>query len=163
MLTTVALVFIAVLSVLAQSGESSYVTVNSNVLDRKVIWIYTSSTTFGEASVPRVAIEYAPLGDEWSYETDLDEFHPAVVRVLFGAVFTGAKDLLVREIEPVENGDLRFGGLRAGERVAVYNTNGRLCLTTTASEDGAIVGMKRLPRGIYVIKAGSTAFKYINR
>lgn len=163
MMTFVALVVSMCSITLAQSAASSGVFVDGKVLERKVEYISTTSVSFGDANVPRVAVEYSPLADEWSAKTDRDLFHPAMVKVLFGNVNTSVSDLCVREIESQADGNLHFRGLRSGEKVTVYTTGGRRCLTTTATADGAVVGMKRLPRGVYVIQAGSAAFKYINR
>ena len=163
MLSGIALVLTICLPTFAQSNSNLGVVVNSKVIERKVTTVYTSSTVYGDTSVPRVIVEYAPLGEKWSSKTDYDSFHPAVVKVLFGDALTAINDLHVREIESVEDGNLHFRGLKAGERIVVYTTGGRHCLTTTATSEGAVVGMKSLPRGVYVIKSGSTAFKYINR
>jgi len=146
---------------------SAAVTVNGNVVTYKVTSLYLTTGKNGflyQGTLPRVAIVYAHDEDQPLQDGDYDLVHPMVCRVLFGKdIATGLRNLSINEIQQLDGNELRLGGLREGETVRVYNAAGRLCLTTRATATGAVVGLKALPRDLYIIKAGNTAFKYINR
>lgn len=151
----------------AQTTETpaSIVSVNGHVVERKVVEIYLTTTSDNglryNYTAPRVALVYEK--DTLSTGPTIDYIHPFVCRVLFGDAVTGVRDIHLYEISKLEGEDLHLQGLAEGQLVQVYNTSGRLCLTTRASSNGAIVGLRNLPKDIYIIKAGQTAFKYINR
>ena len=145
---------------------SSAVTVNGKVVTRKVTSVELTTDNNGflyNGKVPRVAIIYEHDEGQPLQDGDYNLVHPIVCRVLFGnKVETGLRDLSLREIQQLSGNELRLSGLREGEMVRVYNAAGRLCLTTRATASGAVVSLKALPRDLYIIKAGNTAFKYIN-
>ena len=149
----------------AQTGSA--VIVNGKVVTHKVTSLYLTTGKNGflyNGTVPRVAIIYEHDEDRPLQAGDYDLVHPMVCRVLFGIdVNSGLRDLSLREIQQLDGNELRLSGLREGETVRVYNAAGRLCLTTRATDTGAVVDLKALPRDLYIIKAGKTAFKYINR
>ena len=146
---------------------SSAVTVNGRVVTHKVTRLYLTTDKSGflyNGRVPRVAIIYEHDEEQPLQAGDYDLVHPMVCRVLFGSeVEAGLCDLSLREILQLDGNELRLNGLRDGETVRVYNAAGRLCLTTRATATGAVVGIKKLPRDLYIIKAGNMAFKYLNR
>ena len=141
------------------------VEVNGEVVTRKIQWLYL--TTNNEdglrlySSAPRVALAYAKTSDDAPRE--IDYIHPLVCRIVFGNVETGLNDLKLYEIQRLDADNLCINGLPEGETIRVYNASGRLCLTTRATANGAVVGIKSLPRDLYLIQAGKTTFKYMNR
>ena len=141
------------------------VKVNGEVVARKIADLYLTKTNDNglriNSTAPRVALVYAKASPEDAWE--IDYIHPVVCQVVFGETQTAVNDLMLYEIQKLDADDLRINGLREGETVRVYNTAGRLCLTTRATANGAVVGIKSLPRDLYIIQAGKTTFKYMNR
>lgn len=61
-------------------------------------------------------------------------------------------------------GAVSFEKLAPGTAVAIYSTSGEQLSSTNASNDGtAELDMQRLPKGIYIIKAGKTSIKVTNK
>lgn len=62
------------------------------------------------------------------------------------------------------NGTVAFTGLKVGERVAVYSTNGTLVDSVSATFDGSCtIDTNSLPRGIYIIKSPRATYKITNK
>jgi hypothetical protein len=83
--------------------------------------------------------------------------------VFFGDAITNVNDLRIYEIVETDGNDLQLRGLKEGDLVMVYNTSGRKCISTRAGADGVVTDISSLPKGVYIIKAGQTVFKYYNR
>ncbi len=60
-------------------------------------------------------------------------------------------------------GRLSLTGCRAGTRVAVYDAAGRAVLATVAADGRADLDVSALASGLYVLKAGDTAIKFIKK
>lgn len=70
----------------------------------------------------------------------------------------------VEAIQRQVGGAVSFEKLTPGTSVAIYSTSGEQLSTTSARNDGtAELDMQRLPKGIYIIKAGKTSIKVTNK
>lgn len=58
---------------------------------------------------------------------------------------------------------VKADGLKPGTAVEVYDLNGRRVATAKAAAGSASVDISALSRGVYVVKAGSTNFKFMKR
>ena len=154
-------------SLLAQKAETPAltITVNGEVVERKVASMtlvnYYNDGIRYSSSTPRVALTYET--DSASSEEPIDYIHPYVCRVFFGDAITNVNDLRIYEIVETDGNDLQLRGLKEGDLVMVYNTSGRKCISTRAGADGVVTDISSLPKGVYIIKAGQTVFKYYNR
>ena len=68
-------------------------------------------------------------------------------------------------IRYMKDGTIVFQGLRHGEPVRVYATDGRLLMTLPCVGDGTSVSvaLSSLPKGVCVIQAGKYSMKYANQ
>ena len=68
-------------------------------------------------------------------------------------------------IRYMKDGTIVFHGLRHGEPVRVYATDGRLLMTLPCVGDGTSVSvaLSSLPKGVCVIQAGKYSMKYANQ
>ena len=150
----------------AQTAETpaTAIFVNGQVVERQVIAMYLTYASDGgfrySATAPRVVLVYQT--DSTSTGPTYDYFHPYACRALFGDAITNINDVRLYEIVKTD-GDLQFQGLQEGQPVVVYNASGRLCLNARAGAGGHVEGLNSLPKGVYIIKAGQTVFKYYNR
>lgn len=55
---------------------------------------------------------------------------------------------------------IEIGGVAAGERVALYDTTGRLRMQTTASGNTTSLYTANLAAGVYIVKAGKQTLKF---
>ena len=58
---------------------------------------------------------------------------------------------------------LSLEGLEPGTEVSIYDAQGKLVTTTTASEAKAVLSTSTLKKGVYMLKAGPQAVKFIKR
>lgn len=55
-------------------------------------------------------------------------------------------------------------GLKAGDRVSIYNVNGMLLSETVADNSGnASLDMSSLTRGVYILRAPGKSFKFVKK
>jgi hypothetical protein len=155
-------------SLKAQTAETPAVavTVNGKVVAHKVnlmvlLNAYDDGIRYSNTA-PRVAL-VCENGDTTNQVSSIAYLHPYTCRVLFGDAITGVDDLRIYEIVDTEGQELQLRGLKEGEVVQVYNTSGGKCLSTRAGADGVVTGFNSLAKGVYIIKAGKTVFKYYNR
>lgn len=159
-LPAAALALSASLSVHAQSTPSAVVVVNGTVqeLQLKRVNLGEQADQLG-FSHQRVVIVYQKADGK----LDAMSVHPMLCQVLFGEGITGIRDVNLFEVKPAANGRLDLSGLTDGQPVRVYNTAGRLCLSTRATDGAATLKLNTLPRGMYLIQAGRQVFKYMNK
>lgn len=69
------------------------------------------------------------------------------------------------EVRPtIAFGEAKFSGLEAGTRVMVYTIEGKAITTVKASADGeALVDLRSLPKGIYILRTPTKSFKIYNK
>ena len=64
----------------------------------------------------------------------------------------------------LEDGQVVFTQIGAGQNVSVVTPNGVSVLTTSADAQGkATVNLKALPKGIYIVKSPKNSIKVINQ
>ncbi len=76
-------------------------------------------------------------------------------------------------IQPVRSGEVRFSqganemrfdGLPAGTVLQLYAPDGRLLSTQTSTEGlPAVVSLKNMPTGTYIVKAGDATYKFLKK
>lgn len=62
---------------------------------------------------------------------------------------------------PIRNGELYIKGIDNGENISVYNTSGQLVQTLKNVNNGEKVSIKKLPKGIYLLRTKSNTSKVI--
>lgn len=58
---------------------------------------------------------------------------------------------------------LRVTGCRAGTQLGVYDEGGRRVVSCTAGEGTTAVNIGSLPHGVYMLKAGDTAIRFMKK
>ena len=78
---------------------------------------------------------------------------------------TGVEDVKADEGSTAfEDGQVIFTQIGAGQQVNVIMPNGVSVLTTKADDQGkAVVDLKALPKGIYIVKSPKNSIKVINQ
>ncbi len=78
---------------------------------------------------------------------------------------TGVDEVMAKEEAPILNdGQVIFTQVGAGQHVNVIMPNGVSVLTTKADDQGkAVVDLKALPKGIYIVKSPKNSIKVINQ
>ena len=87
--------------------------------------------------------------------------------------YTYEGNIPVIGIAPVKDGEMRFSqgsdemrfdGLPAGTRIELYAPDGKLLNTQAASQgQPAVVSLKGMPQGTYIVKAGDATYKFLKR
>lgn len=154
-----ALLSVLTISTMAQDAVQAGITVNGELLTRKVLWIRTdnqqSSLGF---TYEAVALVYAD--DDNNNVTDYEIVHPLAFQMLFG-VLTGIEDIY--DLGSQQGDQLSLKGLKAGQKVLVYNAAGQLCQATTVAPGQTLIRLQHLPAGMYVLKSGKVAIKFIKK
>ncbi len=61
-------------------------------------------------------------------------------------------------------GEAKFSGLKAGTRIMVYSIDGQVVDSVTASADGqATIDLRRLSKGVYILRTPGKSFKIFNK
>ena len=77
-------------------------------------------------------------------------------------IIEARKDDNMRLIHGVVSSQLLLSGAKG--RVSIYSVNGTQVLSVQANEDGeACLNVRGLPHGVYVVKCGKAAFKFIKK
>ncbi len=58
---------------------------------------------------------------------------------------------------------LMLGGIGRGERIAIYDANGRRMMQTTASGSVQTLPLEGLSRGVYIVRAGEKIIKFAKK
>ena len=97
-----------------------------------------------------------------------------------GTVVTGAETVNFTKVEPTEitpataadggpqiaalaAGRLTLAGCKAGAEVGIYDAAGRMVAGCTAAEGRTDIDVSRLATGVYLLRAGDTAVKFIKK
>ena len=89
-------------------------------------------------------------------------YYPAAFNLIFGKGGDGIENLSFYDAGE-RDGKLRLEGLPEGTPVQVFDTAGRLHLSTTAGEWRTRLSLNRLPKGVYMIRAGKAAIKFTKK
>lgn len=97
-----------------------------------------------------------------------------------GTVVTGAETVSFAKVEPtgitpataadggpqiaaLAAGRLTLAGCKAGAEVGIYDAAGRMVAGCTAAEGRTDIDVSRLATGVYLLRAGDTAVKFIKK
>lgn len=73
---------------------------------------------------------------------------------------TGIDKLQTFVCNRLQGDNLTLSGVRRGERIAIYDTGGRLRMQTTASGSDMNLSLEGLKAGVYIVKAGNNIIKF---
>ncbi|MGI6242524.1 MAG: T9SS type A sorting domain-containing protein [Prevotella sp.] len=91
-------------------------------------------------------------------DTDLSEDMEAVTITM--PTTTAIDKLQTFVCNRLQGNKLTLGGIRRGERIAIYDTGGRLRMQTTASGSDMTLSLESLKSGVYIVKAGNNIIKF---
>lgn len=97
-----------------------------------------------------------------------------------GRVISGARSVSFRQVDPTGisaaastegarltggcvDGTLRLTGCAEGTQITVCDGGGRTVRSVTASDGGTTVDVSALPAGVYILRAGKAAVKFMKR
>ncbi len=138
------------------------VTINGKALTKRLTEVYFSTTSengyqFAEASEESICLVFTDAEGKKTREY----YHPTTVQLWFNADPDGIEDVRLFNADELD-GKLRLRGIAPGTPVKVYDTAGKMCLSTTAGKQTRI-DLNGLGRGIYIIRAGKTAIKFMKK
>lgn len=61
------------------------------------------------------------------------------------------------------DGSLIISGCHAGNKAEVYSANGQIMKSQTIIGDGCDIDVSTLPKGVYVLRIGKTAIKFLKK
>ena len=76
---------------------------------------------------------------------------------------TGVENAVAKGTYEITQNLVKVDGLVAGTLVAIYDTGGRLVTQSKAVTGNVAIDISSLSHGVYVVKAGSTNFKFMKR
>ncbi len=144
----------------AQGSATDYsIIVNGSPIEKPMnlesIYSWSESTS-SYLSVVKLRLSWVEDNGDYSF---LD-FHPLQLQILFG-------ESVATDIDKVclfDGGDVKgkatLEGLPSGTPVLVYDSAGRMCLSTRTGNGQTVLDTSSLTRGIYVMKAGKTVIKF---
>ena len=144
----------------AQGSAADYsIIVNGNPIEKPLN--LHSIHTWAESNTSCLSIQKLRLyWEEENGDYSFLEFHPLQLQILFGeSVATGIDKVCLFDGGDVQ-GKTTLEGLPEGMPVLVYDSAGRMCLSTRTGNGQTTLDTSSLPRGIYVVKAGKTVFKF---
>lgn len=111
-----------------------------------------------EKSVTRITFD----GDNVVLHFEGDDSQTADMEtVVLG--FTYSPTTAIHTLRGTVGNTLSLEGLDPGTEVCIYDAQGKLVTATTASEAKAVLSTKALKKGVYMLKAGQQAVKFIKR
>lgn len=72
-------------------------------------------------------------------------------------------DVNVFEFNGIVGGNLQVGGLESGTPVQVFSITGKVCATGVAQDGQASIDVSSLGRGLYIVRAGNQAIKFVKK
>ena len=138
------------------------VTINGKALTKLLTEVYFSTPSgsnyqFAGASEEALCLVFTDAEGNKTREY----YHPMTVQLWFNADPNGIEDVRLFNADELD-GKLRLKGIAPGTPVKVYDTAGKMCLSTTAGKQTRI-DLNGLGRGIYIIRAGKTAIKFMKK
>ena len=75
-----------------------------------------------------------------------------------------AEDLTIEDNHQIIGGSIFFSGLKEGEPIIIYSTEGKIMTSANADSDGtAIIDLSSFGTGMYIARCNNSSFKFINK
>lgn len=127
------------------------------------VWADGPVTTVNGVQVERVLSKITFLGDNIILHFNDDNAEQTedleAVSITLPAT-TGIDKLRTFVSKQLQGDNLTLKGVGRGERIAIYDTGGRLRMQTTASGSDMSLSLAGLKTGVYIVKAGNNIIKF---
>lgn len=153
LLRKVALTALCALAVTTASAEVKYLIVSrtdgsqaSFALADDPVVKNTASELTVESTASSITVPFTDLVNYTFSETGID----------------AVKEITTEETHSYRDGKVTFTGLTPGSQILVFSMDGREVLRSNADADGfASVDLSVLGSGVYIVRTGSSSFKFI--
>ncbi len=140
-------------------GSAAYPGLQTWELNQLLIW---------SAQDPVSAVEIARNNASYNYQGNRNPYidHPEWVQAVWGTpLATDEVDAVSKKLSvspnPVKNNELVVVGIASKGTAHIYSMNGQLVQTVKSVEENQKIALKKLPKGVYIIKIGEQSTKFI--